>query len=465
MLALRARIRVGSVSAALARLGAGSSSTYLERSEAGGLGACYYKRKRHSARSARSAPRKNETGTWSIILYSAKIYYLEYDTPRAGGFEPLLHLPAHKNVILGVITSKFPELEDKEKMKERIYAAAEVIAKGAGQTKEQALERLGVSPQCGFASHEEGNDSIGEFVPPSGRQLAGQYIVGRQLTIVSKLSYGVISRFLFAELAAPHSRQPGNKSSAETGVPFDPLAGAKKVANQAISPAVASEIEKRWAIPNYCTQTLTALSSMLNPHSTTTALCPTPSASMTCNQIGLGNGNNLISFVEPLDPLLCHQECLAMSNCKSFQVVNDNGQTRCNFYNAPAAGIISPDPSGLSTFWDRDCGDLLPAACSTSAAPSTPATTAAPSAVLRRRGNLSSPIPYPTFLSIAPELFDILCSCVITTASPTTTITQSDTLSLNSYASVTTIITETFYVTENPNWSGCDWVEENDHKT
>lgn len=88
---------------------------------------------------------------------SVQTYYLEYDTPRAGGFEPLLHLPAHKNVILGVITSKFPELEDKEKMKERLYAAADVIAKGAGQTRERALDRMGVSPQCGFASHEEGN--------------------------------------------------------------------------------------------------------------------------------------------------------------------------------------------------------------------------------------------------------------------------------------------------------------------
>jgi methionine synthase II (cobalamin-independent) len=84
-------------------------------------------------------------------------YYLEYDNPRSGGFEPLQFLPEKKNVILGVITSKFPELEDKEKMKERVFAAAEVVAKGAGQTKEQALKRLGVSPQCGFASHEEGN--------------------------------------------------------------------------------------------------------------------------------------------------------------------------------------------------------------------------------------------------------------------------------------------------------------------
>ncbi|KAF2470182.1 methionine synthase-like protein [Lindgomyces ingoldianus] len=84
-------------------------------------------------------------------------YYLEYDTPRAGGFEPLSSLPANKNVILGVITSKFPELEDKEEMKARIYQAADIVAKGAGESREQALKRMGVSPQCGFASHAEGN--------------------------------------------------------------------------------------------------------------------------------------------------------------------------------------------------------------------------------------------------------------------------------------------------------------------
>ena len=42
-------------------------------------------------------------------------------------------------------------------MKERLYAAADVVAKGVGQTREQALDRMGVSPQCGFTSHEEGN--------------------------------------------------------------------------------------------------------------------------------------------------------------------------------------------------------------------------------------------------------------------------------------------------------------------
>ncbi|TKA26470.1 hypothetical protein B0A50_05307 [Salinomyces thailandicus] len=84
-------------------------------------------------------------------------YYLEYDTTRAGGFEPLEELPKDKNVILGVITSKFPKMEDKEEMKQRIYRAAEFVAAGSGESKEEALQRLGVSPQCGFASHEDGN--------------------------------------------------------------------------------------------------------------------------------------------------------------------------------------------------------------------------------------------------------------------------------------------------------------------
>ena len=84
-------------------------------------------------------------------------YFLEYDTERAGTFEPLRELPAHKNVVLGVVTSKFPQLEDLAATRDRVYAAADVIAQGAGQTREQALARMGVSPQCGFASHHLGN--------------------------------------------------------------------------------------------------------------------------------------------------------------------------------------------------------------------------------------------------------------------------------------------------------------------
>jgi methionine synthase II (cobalamin-independent) len=83
-------------------------------------------------------------------------FYLEYDTERAGGFEPLKHLPKNKNVIIGVISTKLRELEDKETVKQRIYKAADFIAEGSGQSREEALKRVGVSPQCGFSTHETG---------------------------------------------------------------------------------------------------------------------------------------------------------------------------------------------------------------------------------------------------------------------------------------------------------------------
>ena len=83
-------------------------------------------------------------------------FYLEYDTERAGGFEPLRHLPKDKNVIVGVVSTKLRKLEDKEEMKARIYKAAEFVAEGSGQSREEALKRMGVSPQCGFSTHESG---------------------------------------------------------------------------------------------------------------------------------------------------------------------------------------------------------------------------------------------------------------------------------------------------------------------
>lgn len=78
------------------------------------------------------------------------VYYLEYDTPRAGSFEPLKHLPAPKKVILGVISSKLPELESLDALEKRVREAAQYLG-------ENGLDRCGVSPQCGFASHSEGN--------------------------------------------------------------------------------------------------------------------------------------------------------------------------------------------------------------------------------------------------------------------------------------------------------------------
>ena len=75
-------------------------------------------------------------------------YFLEYDSDRAGGFEPLRFLPKGKKiVVVGVITSKFGELEKKEDIKRRLEEAG----------KFAPLDQLAVSPQCGFASTEEGN--------------------------------------------------------------------------------------------------------------------------------------------------------------------------------------------------------------------------------------------------------------------------------------------------------------------
>jgi 5-methyltetrahydropteroyltriglutamate--homocysteine methyltransferase len=75
-------------------------------------------------------------------------YFLEYDSERAGGFEPLRYLPKGKKiVVVGVITSKSGELEKKDDIKRRLEEAA----------KFAPLDQLAVSPQCGFASTEEGN--------------------------------------------------------------------------------------------------------------------------------------------------------------------------------------------------------------------------------------------------------------------------------------------------------------------
>jgi 5-methyltetrahydropteroyltriglutamate--homocysteine methyltransferase len=75
-------------------------------------------------------------------------YFLEYDSDRAGGFEPLRYLPkGNKVVVVGVITSKTGALESKEDIKRRLEEAA----------KFAPLDQLALSPQCGFASTEEGN--------------------------------------------------------------------------------------------------------------------------------------------------------------------------------------------------------------------------------------------------------------------------------------------------------------------
>jgi 5-methyltetrahydropteroyltriglutamate--homocysteine methyltransferase len=74
-------------------------------------------------------------------------FFLEYDSPRAGDFTPLRFVPKTKSIVLGLVSTKTPELEDKADLKRRIEAASRHVD----------LDRLGVSPQCGFASVETGN--------------------------------------------------------------------------------------------------------------------------------------------------------------------------------------------------------------------------------------------------------------------------------------------------------------------
>ena len=74
-------------------------------------------------------------------------YFMEYDSDRAGGFEPLRFVPKGKTVVLGLVTSKFGALESKDQLKRRIEQAAKYID----------IDQLCLSPQCGFASSEEGN--------------------------------------------------------------------------------------------------------------------------------------------------------------------------------------------------------------------------------------------------------------------------------------------------------------------
>jgi 5-methyltetrahydropteroyltriglutamate--homocysteine methyltransferase len=84
-----------------------------------------------------------------VLFNELKIdgFFLEYDTPRAGDFKPLRFVPKGKMVVLGLITTKVPQLESKDDLKRRIDEAARYIP----------LDQLALSPQCGFSSTVEGN--------------------------------------------------------------------------------------------------------------------------------------------------------------------------------------------------------------------------------------------------------------------------------------------------------------------
>jgi 5-methyltetrahydropteroyltriglutamate--homocysteine methyltransferase len=84
-----------------------------------------------------------------LLFNTVKVhgYFMEYDSERAGGFEPLRFVPKGKTVVLGLVTSKSGRLESKDDIKRRIDQAAGFVP----------IEQLALSPQCGFASSEEGN--------------------------------------------------------------------------------------------------------------------------------------------------------------------------------------------------------------------------------------------------------------------------------------------------------------------
>jgi 5-methyltetrahydropteroyltriglutamate--homocysteine methyltransferase len=74
-------------------------------------------------------------------------FFLEFDSERAGGFEPLRFVPDGVDVVLGLVSSKTPELEDAGDLRRRVDEAATFVS----------MERLAISPQCGFASTVGGN--------------------------------------------------------------------------------------------------------------------------------------------------------------------------------------------------------------------------------------------------------------------------------------------------------------------
>jgi 5-methyltetrahydropteroyltriglutamate--homocysteine methyltransferase len=74
-------------------------------------------------------------------------FLLEYESERAGGFEPLRFLPRDKSVVLGIISSKVGTLESVDELRRRVEEAAKYVP----------IENLAVSPQCGFASTQQGN--------------------------------------------------------------------------------------------------------------------------------------------------------------------------------------------------------------------------------------------------------------------------------------------------------------------
>ncbi|KAK0245565.1 hypothetical protein EDD85DRAFT_783439 [Armillaria nabsnona] len=85
-------------------------------------------------------------------------FYLEYDNERSGDFEPLKDFPTNKALVLGLVTTKTGQMESVKDLKSRVYSAADALCQGnPARSKEDALNQICISTQCGFASVWKGN--------------------------------------------------------------------------------------------------------------------------------------------------------------------------------------------------------------------------------------------------------------------------------------------------------------------
>jgi 5-methyltetrahydropteroyltriglutamate--homocysteine methyltransferase len=103
-------------------------------------------------------------------LADVDCFFLEYDTPRSGDFAPLRHLPKSKNAVLGIMSTKLPELESIDDLRRRVDEAATFVD----------IERLGISPQCGFVS-----------VPSRVRPTLGMDVAERKLARLVETAHAI----------------------------------------------------------------------------------------------------------------------------------------------------------------------------------------------------------------------------------------------------------------------------------
>lgn len=161
---------------------------------------------------------------------------------------------------------------------------------------------------------------------------------------------------------------------------------------------------------------------------TVTCAASSPTA-VTCNVEAYGFGTNLIDQTTGVDPIDCHEHCLANPACKSFQV-QTGAQRTCNIFKVATAGNVQAAPGSGFTFFDRNCIDYLPAQCTPAAMPK----------MAKRAASI------PSYLATVPATrISSACSCFIASPSPTFTnvVFESMTVQLYTTTTLDTTITAT----------------------